>query len=257
MTNSDNFKAENHRGYKRHAEDDLRANGFCRYVIAYDEISEMIDRGKMISMHSKLLRESKDAGALKVNKDALQEHATYYGELLTKTGLFRAVLNDVDSVVFPQTVMHLVSDNLTKRLIWHRDSYRHRGQQIVPLPSPLKLAVYLTDVDKLSGVTGLNTFLRNSDFNNRYLDTFAAFLMHPFAKFHKLSAGTAMLFDGRLMHYRGPHKRGQLRQAIIFSLSRDAALLPKIEQIEIHSYGMIHALMNADPIYKKTIYDHY
>jgi len=257
MTCSGDVESLGYIGYKRHTEDDFKEKGFARYLIANEEVVNLIDRGKIISMHGKLRRDPKDAGALKIDKESIYENAAFYAEILTKTGLFRAVLNDVGSVIFPRKISHLVSDGLTKTLIWHRDSYRHNSRQVGPFPSPLKLAVYLTDVDKNSGVTGLNTALRNYDFNNRYLDTIAAYVMHPFAKFHTLSAGSAMLFDGRLMHYRGAQSRGHPRQVIIFSISQDPTQLPSIDMIETESFGLLHALMNYDPLYKQLIYQTY
>jgi len=239
--------------YAKHPDDDFAKNGYCRYVIDQGDATSLIEQGHNIVSSGKLIREPKDAGALKVDKSTLKTNSKYYAELLANTGLFRAVQEDVKSLVFPRKISHLVNDEATKTLIWHRDSYQHNGTQIGPLPSPLKLAVYLTDVDEYSSVTGINPLFPNIDFNNRYIDIMLAYLLKPFAIYHRLSAGTAILFDGKLMHCRPKHRKGDYRQVIIFSLSQDPGQLPTIEAIPTELFGMLHALMVSAPEYERRI----
>ena len=250
MTNKNSSKYPT---YDKHPLDDFSKNGYCRYLVQSGDITPLIKLGKNISKPSSLVREHKDAGSLKVEKIIMNNNSSYYSELLSKTGLFQAVQKDVDEFIFPRKISHLVNDELTKSLRWHRDSYRHKGKQIGPRPSPLKLAIYLTNVDKYSGVTGINKLLYNMDFNNRYLDTLLAYLLEPFAYFPQLSAGSAMLFDGRLLHCRSAHKSGHFRHAIIFSLSRDVTQLPKIEDIPKANFNLLHTLMKDNKSYGSRV----
>ena len=257
MKKAESYPTPNYPMYARHPLDDFGKNGFCRYLVDGGHIADLIKRGKDIAMSGTLIRDYKDAGAMKLDKATLSENSTYYAELLSKTGLFRAIQEDVNSTVFPRKITHMISDKSTKTLLWHRDSYQHNGKQIGPLIPPLKLVVYLTDVDEHSGATGINPLLCDTDFNNRYIDKLMAFLLKPFAKLHHLNAGSAILFDGRLLHCRTAHKRGQFRQAIIFSLSRDPTQLPTMDEIPtVHfeqPFGLLHALMKNDQSYERRI----
>ena len=125
------------------------------------------------------------------------------------------------------------------------------SKNIGPIPSPLKLAVYLTPVDKDSCVTGLSRNFLNNDFNNRYLDTGIAHLLSRFAIFPKLSAGDALLFDGRLMHCRRRHVRGAYRNVVIFALSRELELLPEIDAVDDTSAGLLKEALNMSSNYRK------
>jgi len=241
VSNSNNWPT-----YQVHPDDDFKLHGFCRLIPTGDGIDRMCAAGINISERSNLLRERKDAGALQVDKVGVNQNISYYSDLLTRTGLFHAAHHAAGKMIFPRKISHTISDLDTKPLIWHRDSYRHLGKQIGPLPSPIKLAVYLTDVDADSGVTGIQTYLTNTDFNNRYIDTLVAYLLQPRAFSPRMRRGSAILFDGRLLHCRTRHRAGTFRCSVIFSLSQDLEQLEEINDPSNAPFGLLEPLMQTD-----------
>ena len=236
--------------YSKSLNDDFASNKFCRFYANKKVIQPLIEQGISIAEVSELVRESKDAGALKVPHYFLKKYKNYYADLLIKTGLLFTVLEEVGEFVFPRKISHLVNDKDTSTLLWHRDSYRHLSNNVGPIPSPLKLAIYLTPVDKHSGVTGLSRHFIDHDFNNRYIDQSVAFLLSKFAFLPRLGAGDALLFDGRLMHCRKRQIQGPYRNVVIFSLSRDLTLLPKNEEIDDAYYGLLKESISTSENYE-------
>ena len=100
-----------------------------------------------------------------------------YFRLLIENGYLIYIKKKLNLNLFPYKIMHVISDEQTKHLIWHRDVYKHNGKKIGP-PWPLyKLAIYLQKTDKSNGITGFIPGKLNINFNNRYVDTFYAFLI--------------------------------------------------------------------------------
>lgn len=171
--------------------------------------------------NSVLLRDKKDAGSLKVPPQIILSQITNYVLLLSKYELLNTAERISGKRLFPINIAHLKSDRETGTLRWHRDSYMHRGKQIGSAPPALKLAIYLTDVDKKSGVTGFIPWSKGNVIKNRYLDLIYTYLMSPFASYPCLKAGGAVLFDGSVIHGRPRPKNKNYREAIIFGLVSD------------------------------------
>jgi hypothetical protein len=170
---------------------------------------------------TKLLRDQKDAGSLKVSPQNILLNITNYVSLLNKYELLNLAERVSGKRLFPVNIAHLKSDKETGTLRWHRDSYMHLGKQIGSAPPALKLAVYLTDVNKKNGVTGFIPRSKSLIIKNRYLDLVYTYLMWPFAHYPCLSAGQAVLFDGSVIHGRPRPKNANFREAIIFGLVSD------------------------------------
>ena len=165
------------------------------------------------------LRDSKDAGALKANQEYLINNYKSYFRLLIENGYLIYIKKKLNLNLFPYKIMHVISDEQTKHLIWHRDVYKHNGKKIGP-PWPLyKLAIYLQKTDKSNGITGFIPGKLNINFNNRYVDTFYAFLISKLAFHSNVLPGEALLFSGEVMHHRPASKSKNHRQAIIYSLT--------------------------------------
>tara|TARA_Y100000589_G_scaffold311827_1_gene331539 strand:- start:187 stop:882 length:696 start_codon:yes stop_codon:yes gene_type:complete len=165
------------------------------------------------------LRDNKDAGALKANKEYLINNYKSYSKLLIDNGYLVSIEKKLNLKLFPYKIMHVISDEQTRHLIWHRDVYKHNGRDIGP-PWPLyKLAIYLQKTDKSNGITGFIPGKFNININNRYADTLYAFLISKFAFHSSVEPGEALLFSGEVMHHRPSSKSKNHRQAIIFSLT--------------------------------------
>lgn len=236
--------------YLKSSEDDFAKNKFCRFYSNKQVIGPLIERGISISKEAELIRESKDGNALKLSKSSLSTNRKFYSDLLVKTGLLFTVMEEITEFLYPRKIAHLINDEKTSKLLWHRDSYHHLSKLVGPKPSPLKLAVYLTPVDKYSGVTGLSTNFLNQDFNNRYIDYGMASLLSRFAEFPSLAAGDALLFDGRLMHCRKRQTRGVYRNVVIFNLSRNYDDLPKIHAVDEYFYGLLKEAISTSSTYR-------
>ena len=165
------------------------------------------------------LRDNKDAGALKANKDYLINNYQKYSQLLIENGYLETVKKKLSIKLFPYKLMHVISDEKTKHLMWHRDVYTHNGKHIGPTWPLYKLAIYLQRTDKSNGITGFIPGKLNINFNNRYADTLYAFLISKFAFYASVNPGDALLFSGKVMHHRPASRSKNHRQAIIFSLT--------------------------------------
>lgn len=168
-----------------------------------------------------LLRDSKDAGSLKVPANDVLMNIENYVSLLSKYQLVQTSEKISGKRLFPINLAHLKSDEQTGSLLWHRDSYMHRGKQIGSAPPAVKLAVYLTDVCKDNGVTGFIPKSNGKRIKNRYIDLLYTYCMMPFAHYPSLPAGGSVLFDGSVIHGRPTPKNNNFREVIIFGLVSD------------------------------------
>ena len=168
---------------------------------------------------SEKLRDKKDAGALKASREYLKNNYETYSQLLIDNRYLKSIEEGLKLKLFPYKLMHVISDDQTNSLIWHRDVYKHNNKNIGP-PWPLfKLAIYLQKTNKSNGITGFIPGKLNLDINNRYLDTLYAFLVSKFAYYACVEAGESILFSGKVMHQRPLSNSKNHRQAIIFSLT--------------------------------------
>ena len=173
-----------------------------------------------------LIKDKKDAGALKVKKEDLQKNYNLYADLLLKSGYIKIAEELVEDKIYPYIVMHMLNDKKTKELIWHRDQYFHGKDFIGPKFKLYKLAIYLQDTNKDNGVTGFIPRFLSPRFKNRYIDTIFAYLSSFLSIHPRLSMGEAMIFSGKVMHHRPRQKNNNLREAIIFSCTNNPNNLP-------------------------------
>ena len=173
-----------------------------------------------------LIKDKKDAGALKVKKEDLQKNYTLYADLLLRSGYIKIAEELVENKIYPYVVMHMLNDKNTKELIWHRDQYFHGKDFIGPKFKLYKLAIYLQDTNKDNGVTGFIPRFLSPRFKNRYIDTIFAYLSSFLSIHPRLSMGEAIIFSGKVMHHRPRQKNNNLREAIIFSCTNNPNNLP-------------------------------
>ena len=179
-----------------------------------------------------LIKDRKDAGALKVKKENLQKNYKLYADLLLKYGYLKIAEQLVKEKIYPYVVMHILNDKNTKELIWHRDQYFHGKNYIGPKFKLYKLAIYLQDTDQKNGVTGFIPKFISPRFRNRYLDTFFAYLSSFLSIHPRLSMGEAVIFSGKVMHHRPRQKNNDFREAIIFSCTNSSNNLPNLKNDE-------------------------
>jgi len=179
-----------------------------------------------------LIKDRKDAGALKVKKEILQKKYQIYSDLLLKYEYIKIAEKLVGEKVFPYVVMHVVNDKNTKELIWHRDQYFHGKEFIGPKFKLYKLAIYLQDTNKKNGVTGFIPKFISPMIGNRYLDTIFAYLSSCLSIHPRLSIGEAIIFSGKVMHHRPRQKNSDYREAIIFSCTNNPNNLPNLKDNE-------------------------
>ncbi|MBW3056977.1 hypothetical protein CU311_06090 [Prochlorococcus marinus str. MU1402] len=179
-----------------------------------------------------LIKDKKDAGALKVKKEDLQKNYNFYADLLLRSGYIKIAEELVKDKIYPYVVMHMLNDKNTKELIWHRDQYFHGKDFIGPKFKLYKLAIYLQDTDKNNGVTGFIPKFISPRFKNRYIDTIFAYLSSFLSIHPRLSIGDAVIFSGKVMHHRPRQRNNNLREAIIFSCTNNPNNLPNLKDDE-------------------------
>ena len=179
-----------------------------------------------------LIKDKKDAGALKVKKEDLQNNFTLYADLLLRSGYIKIAEELVEDKIYPYVVMHMLNDKNTKELIWHRDQYFHGKDFIGPKFKLYKLAIYLQETNKDNGVTGFIPKFISPRFKNRYIDTIFAYLSSFLSIHPRLSIGEAVIFSGKVMHHRPRQINKNLREAIIFSCTNNPNNLPKLKDDE-------------------------
>ena len=169
---------------------------------------------------NELVRDHKDRGMLKASKNYLEKYIDNYAIFLASSEIISVCESIYETKLFPLKFMHTISDNKTGALWWHRDSYTHRGIQRGAKPAPIKLAIYLTNTNKLSGgATGFLPQKYQKTFDNFYVDWLYMILYSSKAFYPERSRGDAVLWDGTVPHRRKKSK-GKIREAVIFSLSR-------------------------------------
>jgi len=167
----------------------------------------------------KLVRDKKDKGMLKASKIYINKHIDNYATFLASSEIISVCESIYETKLFPLKFMHTISDNKTGTLAWHRDSYTHRGIQIGAKPAPIKLGIYLTYTNKLSGGTAFLPKKYQKTFDNKYIDYLYMLLYSSKAFYPEFNVGDAGLWDGTVPHHRIKSK-GKNREAVIFSLSR-------------------------------------
>ena len=193
------------------------------------------DLVKKLSFKNKkdlLIKDRKDAGALKVKKEYLQKNYKLYANLLLKNGYVKIAEKLVEDNIYPYVVMHILNDKKTKELIWHRDQYFHGRNFIGPKFKLYKLAIYLQDTNQNNGVTGFIPKFISPRFRNKYLDTIFAYLSSFLSIHPRLSIGEAVIFSGKVMHHRPRQKNDDFREAIIFSCTNSPNNLPSLKNDE-------------------------
>jgi len=176
-----------------------------------------------------LIKDKKDAGALKVKKEILKKNYQIYTDLLLKYDYIKIAEELIGEKVYPYIVMHLINDKKTKELIWHRDQYFHGKNFIGPKFKLYKLAIYLQNTNKNNGATGFIPKLISPRIRNRYLDTIFAYLSSFLSIHPRLSIGEAVIFSGKVMHHRPKQKNNKYREAIIFSCTNNPNNLPNLK----------------------------
>ena len=193
------------------------------------------DLVKKLSFKNKkdlLIKDRKDAGALKVKKEYLQKNYKLYANLLLKNGYIKIAEKLVEDNIYPYVVMHILNNKKTKELIWHRDQYFHGKNFIGPKFKLYKLAIYLQDTNQNNGVTGFIPKFISPRFRNKYLDTIFAYLSSFLSIHPRLSIGEAVIFSGKVMHHRPRQKNDDFREAIIFSCTNSPNNLPSLKNDE-------------------------
>ena len=179
-----------------------------------------------------LKKDKKDSGALKVKNEILQKNHKLYANLLLKNNYIKIAEKLVEDKIYPYVVMHLINDEKTKELIWHRDQYFHGKNFIGPKFKLFKLAIYLQDTNKRNGVTGFIPKFISPRFKNKYLDTIFAYLSSFLSIHPRLSIGEAIIFSGTVMHHRPRQKNKYFREVIIFSCTNSPNNLPNLKDNE-------------------------
>ncbi len=206
--------------------------GFARISPEMDNKKNFFEKISYKKNKDLLIKDRKDAGALKVKKENLQKSYNLYADLLLKYGYIKFAEKLVGDKIYPFVVMHMLNDKKTKELIWHRDQYFHGKNFIGPKFKLYKLAIYLQDTNKNNGVTGFIPKLISPRFRNRYLDTMFAYLSSFLSIHPRLSVGEAIIFSGKVMHHRPKQKNNNFREAIIFSCTNSPNNLPNLKDNE-------------------------
>ena len=206
--------------------------GFARITPEIKNKKLFFDKVSFKNKKYLLIKDKKDAGALKVKKEDLQKNYILYADLLLRSGYIKIAEEIVENKIYPYVVMHMLNDKNTKELIWHRDQYFHGKEFIGPKFKLYKLAIYLQDTNKNNGVTGFIPKFISPRFNNRYIDTIFAYLSSFLSIHPRLSIGEAVIFSGKVMHHRPRQINKNLREAIIFSCTNNPNNLPKLKDDE-------------------------
>ncbi len=206
--------------------------GFARITPEIKNKKLFFDKVSFRNKKYLLIKDKKDAGALKVKKEDLQKNFTLYADLLLRSGYIKIAEELVEDKIYPYVVMHMLNDKNTKELIWHRDQYFHGKDFIGPKFKLYKLAIYLQDTNKDNGVTGFIPKFISPRFKNRYIDTIFAYLSSFLSIHPRLSIGEAVIFSGKVMHHRPRQINKNLREAIIFSCTNNPNNLPKLKDDE-------------------------
>ena len=206
--------------------------GFARVSPEMDNKKAFFEKISYKKNKDLLIKDRKDAGALKVKKENLQKNYNLYADLLLKYGYIKFAEKLVGDKIYPFVVMHMLNDKKTKELIWHRDQYFHGKNFIGPKFKLYKLAIYLQDTNKNNGVTGFIPKLISPRVRNRYLDTMFAYLSSFLSIHPRLSIGEAIIFSGKVMHHRPKQKNNDFREAIIFSCTNSPNNLPNLKDDE-------------------------
>lgn len=210
---------------------EFEKNGFVDFRCSNEIDPELLNEARFSDDEDSLYRDHKDAGALKTKQEHIKANIDVYVRLLTSLNLVERAEKVAGTKLYPLKLMHVISDEKTGTLIWHRDSYTHNGRQMGPIPAPLKLAIYLTKTNKKNGITGFIPGSFHRELGNRYLDTAAAYLGSPLARYYDVEPGDVVLFSGRVMHCRPRAKTTDHREAVIFSLTTS----PEIARSYQHS----------------------
>ena len=210
----------------------FREFGFARISPEIENKRDFFEKLSFKNNKDLLIKDRKDAGAFKVKKEILQNNYQQYANLLLKNNYIKIAEKLVEDEVYPYVVMHMINDENTKELIWHRDQYFHGKNFIGPKFRLYKLAIYLQDTNKNNGVTGFIPKFISPRFKNRYIDTIFAYLSSIFSIHPRLSLGEAIIFSGEVMHHRPKQKSNDFREAIIFSCTNSPNNLPNLKDDE-------------------------
>jgi len=197
-------------------------NKFVRLKSGVDFRSTDVDLIKYKGPTNELVKDHKDRGVLKASKNYKDKNIDNYAIFLASSKIISVCESIYETKLFPLKFMHMISDDTTGPLAWHRDSYTHKGIQIGVKPAPIKLGFYLSHTNKLSGGTGFLPSNYQRTFDNKYIDYFYMLLHSSKAIYPEFNIGDAGLWDGTVPHYRPKAKNSIHREAVIFSLSRSS-----------------------------------
>ena len=206
--------------------------GFAKISPTIKDKRELFEKLSLKNNKDLLIKDSKDAGALKVKKDILQKNYQFYANLLLKNDYIKIAEKLVQDKVYPYIVMHIINNENTKELIWHRDQYFHGNNFIGPKFKLYKLAIYFQNTNKNNGITGFIPRYISPRFRNRYFDTIFAYISSFFSVHPNLSIGEAIIFSGEVMHHRPKQKNNNYREALIFSCTNSPKNLPNLKDDE-------------------------
>ena len=206
--------------------------GFAKISPIIKDKRELFEKLSLKNNKDLLIKDSKDAGALKVKKDILQKNYQFYANLLLKNDYIKIAEKLVQDKVYPYIVMHIINNENTKELIWHRDQYFHGNNFIGPKFKLYKLAIYFQNTNKNNGITGFIPRYISPRFRNRYFDTIFAYISSFFAVHPNVSIGEAIIFSGEVMHHRPKQKNNNYREALIFSCTNSPKNLPNLKDDE-------------------------
>ena len=206
--------------------------GFARISPEIENKEDIFEKLSFKKNKEFLIKDRKDAGALKVKKEILQKNYQLYANLLLKNNYIKIAEKLVGDQVYPYVVMHIINDEKTNELIWHRDQYFHGRNFIGPKFKLYKLAIYFQETNKNNGVTGFIPKFISPRFKNRYIDTIFGYLLSILSIHPRLSIGEAVIFSGKVMHHRPRQKNNNFREAIIFSCTNSPNNLPNFKDDE-------------------------
>ena len=95
--------------------------GFAKITPDIDIKKDLVKKLSFKNKKDLLIKDKKDAGALKVKKEYLQKNYKLYANLLLKNGYIKIAEKLVEDNIYPYVVMHILNNKKTKELIWHRD----------------------------------------------------------------------------------------------------------------------------------------
>jgi len=179
-----------------------------------------IDRILALFTPENMSIESKDRGAKKVTGMDLGANELV-AKLLVQSGLKSQLIESLGQNIFFKNVMLLETIGPTPQLHLHRDRYHSFGKQVGPTVPVYKLVILLEASCNNNSLTRVIPYLKNQDFNNRWIDYIIGKCLTIFAVTAPNEKYSAFLFNGRYPHYRPKLDIGMRRVAIVSIFAPD------------------------------------